>query len=296
MATPRPDRPAPAWTFAARFRRGAFGWKSDRAIKRLKEAVSEIRAVARKDPALAAEGAVRLVEKLSPAFESVDDSSGRLQGVIRQAFDVLIPLIGSANVPAKARQRWLERLWQAVLDDEMPWIERLGDDWGVLCGSPEVASAWADEFLPTLRPAWSPEASGHGWFPGATACLSCLFTAGRHAELLVLLESPRTLGMWDYHQWGVKALLVHGHRQEALAMAEHCHQKNRHRSEIAGVCESILIDMDLRDVAYRQYAQVAHQATTNLSTLRAIAARYPEKDKGQILADLVAATLGSEGK
>jgi hypothetical protein len=62
---------------------------------------------------------------------------------------------------------------------------------------------------------------------------------------------------------------------------------------IAAVCESILLDMGLRDVAYRQCAQVAHQATTNLSTLHAIAARYPEKDRGQILADLVAATPDS---
>lgn len=114
--------------------------------------------------------------------------------------------------------------------------------------------------------------------------------------MLVLLESPHTLGIWDYHQWGVKALLVHGRQQEALTMAERSYRPNRHRPDIAGVCESILIDLGLRDVAYRQYAQVAHQATTNLSTLRAIAARYPEKDKGQILADLVAATPASEGK
>jgi hypothetical protein len=177
-----PESARPAWTFAARFRRGAFGWKSDLANQRLKEAVSKIRAVARKDPTLAAEGAARLVEKLSPAFESVDDSCGRLQGVIRQACDVLAPLIGSADVPSKARQRWVERLWQSVLGDEMPWIERLGDDWSTLRGSPEVASAWADEFLPNLRSAWSPDASGRGWYPGATAYLSCLFTAGRHAE------------------------------------------------------------------------------------------------------------------
>jgi len=124
-----PESARPAWTFAARFRRGAFGWKSDLANQRLKEAVSKIRAVARKDPTLAAEGAARLVKKLSPAFESVDDSCGRLQGVIRQACgvlvhliacDVLAPLIGSAGVPSKARQRWVERLWQSVLGDEMP--------------------------------------------------------------------------------------------------------------------------------------------------------------------------------
>lgn len=296
VTPPKAAKPSATWTFAARFRRGAFGWKSDLAIKRLKEAVSEIRAAARKDPALGAEGAVRLIEKLSPAFENVDDSSGRLQGLIRQTFDICVPLIGTADVPATVRQRWLERLWQAVLADEMPWIQGLGDDWGALCGSPEVASAWADEFLPTLRSTWSAKATGHGWFPGSVACLSCLFRAGRHAELLVLLESPHTLGMWAYHRWGVDALLAQGRRHEALAMAEDCFGKNHRRPDIARACESILIDMGLREVAYRQYALAAHLATTHLATLRAIAARYPEREKASILGDLVAATPGQEGK
>jgi len=35
------------WQFRARFRRGAFGWKSQPAIQRVKEVVSEIKQVAR---------------------------------------------------------------------------------------------------------------------------------------------------------------------------------------------------------------------------------------------------------
>ena len=47
------------WAFRARFRRTAFGWKGTRlAIERIHEALAEIRAVARHDPASAAEGAV----------------------------------------------------------------------------------------------------------------------------------------------------------------------------------------------------------------------------------------------
>ena len=58
---------APTWAFRARFRRQAFGWSGTRtAIERLNEALSEIKHVARSDPALAAEGAVLLLEKLSP--------------------------------------------------------------------------------------------------------------------------------------------------------------------------------------------------------------------------------------
>ena len=64
------------WEFKARFRRHAFGWRSQPAIQRVKQAVSEIRKAARKDPVLAAEGAVTLFERLSPALEEVDSSSG----------------------------------------------------------------------------------------------------------------------------------------------------------------------------------------------------------------------------
>ncbi|NYH14216.1 hypothetical protein GGD41_001444 [Paraburkholderia bryophila] len=57
------------WAFATRFRRGAFGWKSALPIQRLKDALAEIRQIARADPVLAADGAVALLEKLSPALE-----------------------------------------------------------------------------------------------------------------------------------------------------------------------------------------------------------------------------------
>ena len=66
------------WEFKARFRRRAFGWKSQPAIQRLKQAVCEIKKVARKDPVLAADGAVTLFERLSPALEHVDSSSGAI--------------------------------------------------------------------------------------------------------------------------------------------------------------------------------------------------------------------------
>lgn len=58
------------WEFKPRFRRGAFGWKSQPAFSRIKEAVSEIKKVARKDSALAAEGAVTFFERRSPVYQS----------------------------------------------------------------------------------------------------------------------------------------------------------------------------------------------------------------------------------
>ncbi len=75
------------WVFVARFRRGAFGWKSALPIQRLKEALTEIRQIARADPALAAEGAVVLLERLSPALEHVDSSSGAIGTAVNRAID-----------------------------------------------------------------------------------------------------------------------------------------------------------------------------------------------------------------
>ena len=112
----------------------------------------------------------------------------------------------------------------------------------------------------------------------------------------MLLESPQTHDWWDCHRWGVKALLDHGHRHEALAMAERCHRQGRNSREVARACESILLDMGQRELAYRQYAFEANQANTHLGTLKALAARYPERDKAHILADLVEAHPGSQGK
>jgi hypothetical protein len=48
-----------AWALRTRFRRAAFGWRGSKlVIERIHEALAEIRAVARQDPASAAEGAV----------------------------------------------------------------------------------------------------------------------------------------------------------------------------------------------------------------------------------------------
>ena len=79
-------------------------------------------------------------------------------------------------------------------------------------------------------------------------------------------------------------------------MAERCYQPGRYRYEVARTCESILIDLGQRQLAYRQYAFEANQANTNLGTLKALTAKYPEKDKARILTDLVDANPGSEGK
>jgi hypothetical protein len=69
------------WTFRSRLRSRAFGWKgSHLACQRLKEAVTEIKKVARVDPVTAGDGVVSLMERIWPAFQDVDSgwtASGR---------------------------------------------------------------------------------------------------------------------------------------------------------------------------------------------------------------------------
>ena len=148
---------AHTWTFRARFRRHAFGWKSQPAITRVKEAVAEIKAVARTDKVLAAEGAVLFLEKVSPALEQVDSSSGSMGTAVHNAVRALVDIIAKAPVDTAKREAWLERLWEAYQEDRMPYIESVGDFWGELCGSPEVASRWADNLLGTCKMAWGPD-------------------------------------------------------------------------------------------------------------------------------------------
>jgi hypothetical protein len=77
------------WQFVARFRYHAFGWQSDKPLQRIKEALSEIKRVVKKEPELAAAGAVLFFEKISPAIEQVDSSSGAIGAMVNRAIDTL---------------------------------------------------------------------------------------------------------------------------------------------------------------------------------------------------------------
>lgn len=283
------------WQFASRFRRHAFGWRSDTPIQRIKEALAEIKQVARKEPILAAEGAVTLLEKLSPALVQVDSSSGALGSAVNKAIDTLVPLITKAQVEQRLRQRWLERLWDALQDDQIPYIEVLGDYWGDLCGTPELADAWASEFVPTVESVWSQRATGHGYFKGTSACLASLLAAGRHEQLLALLDRA-PFKWWHYRRWGVQALAAQGKKAEAIRYAEESRGLNDPGWQIAETCEAILLSSGLADDAYRRYAIEANQGTTNLATFRAITKKYSNQPPERILRDLIASTPGSEGK
>ena len=283
------------WTFLARFRAGAYSWKSSRlACQRLREAVSEIKKVAKKEPDLAAEGAVRLIERLWPALEHVDSSSGALGSAVNKTLDQLLPVIINAPADAKTRHKWLERLWQAMEDDSVDYLAPVGDRWGEVCGSVETANQWAEELMPTLRSCWADPNPGN-YFHGATACLSCLLVAERFQDLLDLLALDRK-PFWHYRRYGVEALLSMGKKSEALQYAEASRGLNQPDSAIDQACEEILTSSGLHDEAYRRYGLRAAQGNSYLARFRAVAKRYPMIAPAGILSDLINTTPGEEGK
>ncbi len=293
MTVPRAE--AHHWEFIRRFRRGAFGWKSQPAIQRVRQAVGEIKKVARRDPVLAAEGAVRFLERVSPALEQVDSSSGAIGTAVNNAIEELVAVITKVPADAKTRQGWLERLWEAHANDQIPYIERLGDFWGELCVSREIAAAWADRLVHGVEMAWNPDPALRGFFHGTTACLSALLRAGRHEELLTLLERDRII-FWPYRQWGVRALAALGRTDEAIQYAEASRGLNDSPIAIAAACEEVLLASGRVGEAYRRYALVATRGTSYLATYRALARKYPQRGPEELLGDLVATTPGDEGK
>lgn len=283
------------WTFPARFRARAFSWHaSTLASKRLREAVSEIRKVAKTDSVLGAEGAIRLMEKLWPALEHVDTSSGALGNAVGKVLDALIPLIVDAPADDRTRGKWLERLWLAIEEDGVEYLGPVGDRWGEICGSEALVNRWAEELCPTLRTCWSDPRPGN-YFRGETPCLSCLLAAGRHQELLDLLELSRH-AMWHDRRYGVQALLAMGKKAEAIQYAEASRGLNQPDSAIDRACEDILSSSGMHEEAYRRYGLGAATGGSYLARFRAVAKRYPMKDKGEILSDLISTTPGEEGK
>jgi len=283
------------WEFRPRFKTLAFGWRSELPIKRIKEAVSEIKRVARKDPVLGAEGAVIFLEKLSPAIENVDGSSGAIGNAVNRAIEAMAKIIADAPAEDEVRDRWLDRLWEAVNDDEVPYLDTLPDYWGRMCVTEQRASKWADKLIGITRIVLSPSPSIRGHFKGTTACLSALFHAQRYDEILeILLITTRPF--FPYAIWGVKALELKGQVKEALELAEKCRTFNYRSSEISMVCEEILLNAGKEEEAYSDYSFEANWKSTYLATFRAVSNKYPSFSKAKILRGLVKVTPGKEGK
>jgi hypothetical protein len=226
-------------------------------------------------------------------LEHVDSSSGAIGTAVNNAIAQLVGVISSAPADTKTREKWLQRLFDAHAEDQIPYIERLADYWGDLCASPQLASRWADELLTVTRMAIGPDKNLRGHFHGTPACLSALYTAGRYDELIDILKDER---FWSYQRWAVKALIALGKKNEALRYAESCRDAWASHYEIDRFCEEILLSSGLVDDAYQRYGLAANRAGTYLAWFRAVHKKYPHKKPAEILQDLVKITPGEEGK
>jgi hypothetical protein len=141
-----------------------------------------------------------------------------------------------------------------------------------------------------LRTAWSDPRPGN-YVRGTSVCLSSLLAARRHQELLEVL-ALRRFPFWLDRKFGMQALLDEGRMEEALAYAEASRGLNQPDAAIDAACEKILLDLGRVDEAYERYALTANGSSTGLATFRAIARKYPGRDRKRILLDL--ATMSGE--
>jgi hypothetical protein len=229
------------WAFKARFRARAYGWRgSALAGKRLKEAVREIVSVAKSDRIKAAEGCISLMERLWPALEHVDTSSGTLGGAVRRTLDELIPILISAPADAKTRRAWLERLFRAVMDEGVEYLAPVEERWGEIAIYPELMGEYAERLRPLIRRVWADEPPG-GHVIGTAICLSCLLEAGRYGDLIELLVCAR-IQFWHWRHFGAEALARQRSWDAAIAYAEASRTPQGYDgSAIDRFCEDVLI-------------------------------------------------------
>lgn len=288
--------PNHSWLFKRHFRTNSFGWSASAlARKRLKEALSEIKKVARKDSRLAAYGIVELAKRLWPALQGIDSSSGALGSAVYTTLLACVPIFSSAVMEEDERNILLERIFEAIEEDGVDYLFVFRDKWGDLCASESLASKWVDELIDTLRMCWSQYEPGN-YYSGSIPCLSALLKAGRHKELSEILElCPNKL--WHYHKFKFWSLVEQGKKSEAIRFAQGLTDElNQSVGSIYEACEEVLISSGLYEEAYEKFGLLWTERNSNLATFRAIAKKYPQIDVKKILADLVSEHPGQEGK
>ena len=285
------------WQFKTKLRAKSYGWRGSRlAISRLKEAFSEIKAAAKSDPVAGGDGAVSLMERIWPAFQDIDTSSGALGTAVARTLDELIPILIDAPADHSTRSKWLTRLFEAVQNDGVEYLAPVEGQWGEIAHYPDLINEYADRLIGMVRRAWA----DHETFQhviGTSICLSCLLEAGRYAELQELL-STRRMKFWSSHWFGAEALVRQGLWEAAVAYAEGVRSdtKSGYREiSIDRFCEDLLIRHGRSDEAYRRYGLRVVSGTTNLAIYRSLVRAYPDRDHRQMLLDLIE-THGDKGK
>jgi len=285
------------WAFKPGMRAGAFNWRSSaKAVERLKLAVSEIKTVNRADPISAADGVIALAERIWPAFEHIDTSSGTLGNAVNRTLIKLIPILIFAPAEEATRAKWLERLRDAIENDGVDYLQPISDQFGEVAFYRSLQNEHADRDLGLIRQAWS-DWDSYSHIGTATLTLSCLLEAARYDELLALLAVKKTQ-MWFDNKYGAEALLRQGREDTALAFTESLLKDDQHQwgyRDIAQFCEAILVRQGREEDAYRRFGLPSASGNTYLATWRDLVKRYPDLDARRILDDLIA-TQGSKGK
>jgi hypothetical protein len=84
-----------------------------------------------------------------------------------------------------------------------------------LCADADLAGEWCDRLAETVEMIWGRYPAEHGFFHATSMCLSALLGAGRHDQLLALVDKC-PYQFWTYRQWGVKAFVAMGKKSESL--------------------------------------------------------------------------------
>ena len=153
-------------------------------------------------------------------MEHIDTSSGALGGAVHRTLTKLIPILISAPADVRTRSAWLERLFQAVMDDGVQYLSPVEDRWGEIAVYPVLMAEYAERLRALIRRVWVEEPPG-GHVIGTAICLSCLLEAGRYGDLVELLACTR-MKWWHWHRFGAEALVRQGAWDAAIAYADGC--------------------------------------------------------------------------
>ena len=287
----------PKWAFKPRFRVGLYSWNGTaKAAKNLRAAVSEIRKAYKKSPLEAVDAAIYLMERIWPALEHIDGSSGVLGRAVNDTIDKLLPLVIEAPADEQLRKKWTQRLFDAICDDGVEYLSPVTDHWGRLCVTDSLRYYWLEEFLPQAERALGSRREDYYYFAGTTACLSCLLESGRYEALRRLLDLANR-PFWPYEAYWAEALLRQGRVDDAIQYAQSLISASSEDGRLSPYdstataidrfCEKVLYDAGRRREAYEQYSLHAMSSSTYLSHFQSLTRRYPEYEPRQILMDLI---------
>jgi hypothetical protein len=123
---------------------------------------------------------------------------------------------------------------------------------------------------------------------GTAICLSCLLEAGRYGDLIELLACAR-MKWWHWHHFGAEALARQGAWDAAIAYADGCRAPQGYDDgrQIDRFCEEVLIKWGRADDAYLRYGLKTATGPTYLAVFRKTVDHYPDRDRRQVLLDLI---------